>query len=264
MKKYLLTLMLSAAVSLSAQVFDFYEGFDYTAGGTATGWAGTNIEVVAGSLNYTATGAALPASGNSLRIVNPQRALYDAVTGIPYTDATTQTVWISYLMKPGYLDGYYTVFETSPSSDFTGAGPRSMAIGQTDLGGVFNATFNLSINNNNAGHVEIGTELTDTEVNLFVVKVEMVNGGQDSVTAWRNPTVAQLTGETGGTTLTMETFNGIDYIGLTNFSGNGNPIFDEIRMGPSLSSVAVPEPSTYALIVGLAALLALYQRRRMN
>ncbi|MEX0332682.1 MAG: PEP-CTERM sorting domain-containing protein [Puniceicoccaceae bacterium] len=283
MKKYIVLLLASGfALTASAQVATVYEGFDYAIGsgilgqgpaGAAGTWTGNDTNVLAGSLNYTATAAALPASGGHISIdfIRPK---LDIVAGSAIRDTDgDSTVWVSWLAQYTYLDGYYSAVEISASDSSSGAdtsiNARTLNIGKTggDPIDTFDPYFNVMVNNTRGGSTFDldGPDggFSDTGVNFYVVKMNFVNGGDDSALIWVNPTVAELTGETGATVVTTGSLNGFDHVFVADFSGNGDLAFDELRVGPSLGSVAVPEPSTYALILGFLGLgFALWRRRK--
>lgn len=99
--------------------------------------------------------------------------------------------------------------------------------------------------------------------NFFVVKFQFNAGASnDIITVWRNPQLG-VTDAPGGFTLTNVFDSQFTELSIANFGG-GLVRFDEFRLGTTWAAVAIPEPSTYALIIGGSLLLGYIVRRRRD
>jgi hypothetical protein len=111
----------------------------------------------------------------------------------------------------------------------------------------------------------------DNNVNLVVFKLNLTGiPGQDTISIWRNPDLntggidpsasqAQAFAQVSNQTLS---FNAISF---ANYFGNKNLYIDEIRFGNSFSevinAVAIPEPTTMALLIIGSVLILLAKRK---
>lgn len=97
-------------------------------------------------------------------------------------------------------------------------------------------------------------------------------GASDTLDVWLNPDLSggeaglgngNVTDFTGNYRVNMENF-GTEFTADLSFGGGANQtiVFDEIRLGDSYNAV-VPEPGTFALLMGLAGGLLTFWRRRL-
>ncbi len=274
MKKTLAALTIGLAfTSAQAQGLISYEGFAHppyqiglsvntapndTANGSA--WNGDwynadggseNNVITAGTLSY----GALPVTDGHMNIIGSDRdsrklpislmgSLIDG--GKVGGNNASGTLYLSFLMtvptNPGFAalelhDGYGTDSNRQFDIRFTGS--------------QFQA---------NAGTAQANLGI-DSGANFFVVKFQFNAGANnDVITVWRNPMLG-LTDDPNGQVLTSTFSSQFTDLSIANFSG-GNVLFDEIRLGETWAAVAIPEPSTYALIIGGALLLGIVIRRR--
>jgi hypothetical protein len=232
---------------------------------TALGFTGSWLNgtaaatVTPAGLSYpgleTSGGALLAASGGS----REGRLLAN-----PVTASTSGTFYLSLLLKlSNATGGNYKAFEMH-NGGFTDATQRSLQIGQGGTGTDFNGTtnFGLRLFSNDTFRVDLG--LADTNVNLFVVRVDLsTTNNADVITVYRNP--SSLTTEPAVPNGTLTNFNlTLDRASAGNFQANGDSItIDEVRIGDSYTSVLplVPEPSA-SIAVLLGSALGVARRRR--
>lgn len=66
----------------------------------------------------------------------------------------------------------------------------------------------------------------------------------------------------GAADLVFTSSGAVNFAGIGYRTGNNTALIDELRIGTTLSAVAVPEPSTYAALFGALALAGVMLRRR--
>jgi PEP-CTERM motif len=235
-------------------------------GPTVTGMTGNwlagspgNFPVVTTGLDYTGANYIVEAGG-SLSKPAPSSARLGRLLSTPYTNASTETVYLSFLMQtPTTFTGDYRALELH-NGGFVDGTHREFQLGVHS--GDFNSTTNYGVrlNNSNTTRAVLGTN--NAGVNLFVAKfVFSTTTNADSVTVWQNPDLNGSGDLTGGTTLTGFDM-AFDRISVAAFSGPATS-WDEIRIGTSVDDIrllVVPEPS--AALLGGLGLLALLRRRR--
>jgi hypothetical protein len=294
MKKILATLavVVLAIASTQAQGLISYEGFaipPYQAGisvnnapnatANPTAWNGSwyngsggtgNNQIANGTLSYTdSNNVSLTVSDGHMNIIGNDR------------DARALPIPLITTISPSLIDGgkiggsnasgtlYLSFLMTAPTNPgfaalelqdgFAQDSNRRFEIRHGPIG--FEAKADLdgggTIDPNDAS-VAIGI---DPGANFFVVKFEFNAGANnDKITVWRNPLLG-LNDDPNGTLLTSAFNLQFTDLAVANFSG-GSFLFDEIRWGLTWDAVAIPEPSTYALIIGGALLLGIMIRRR--
>jgi hypothetical protein len=215
--------------------------------------------VTASGLSYpglASSGGALSANNGASR---EGRLLSSAISG-----TTSGTFYLSVLLQlSNATGGNYKAFELH-NGGFSDSTQRTLQIGQggtsTDFGGTTN--FGLRLFSSDTFRIDLG--LADTNVNLFVIRVDLsTTNNADSITIWRNPT--SLLTEPAIPNGTLSNFNFVfDRTSAANFQANGDSIMvDEIRFGDSYTSVLpVPEPSSTSLLILLGSVLGTTHRRR--
>jgi hypothetical protein len=274
-KCFLATALLAvAAVSANAQT-TFYDGFvidtppaGYTVGtlsgqnptipGFNGAWAnGGPQQVVAAGLDYAGadyyseTGGSVFAGPGSFGRTG--RSL-----STPVTAATTGTLYLSFLMQTPQADGNgYRAFELH-NTTFDDSN-RKFQLGFQNFDFASNTTnygFNAS-GSGGPGATQLG--VNNGGVNLFVVRFTLSStAASDSITVWQNPT-----SEVGGVTQSglNVTFDRVTFAAFGTGAGD-NTNWDELRIGDSFAAVAiVPEPSTYAMVLGGVGMLIGFRRR---
>jgi hypothetical protein len=223
-----------------------YGGAGYAAG------IGDHIAVPA----YTGSVAA----GNSGRMYR----LLDSTTAV--TSSTSGTLYLSWLYQSGQQHGA-TLFQMLDlyNGTITGSNAnRTFTAGLANNSGNTGNQYDFGVNE---AYTSTGVA-ADTAVHLFVVKFDLsTTAASDSVTVWLNPTLG-AGDPAGGLTVSGQNI-AFDRLSISNFaavgSGGGNSgAWDEIRFGSTFNdvTVAVPEPSTYAMALGGFGMLIGFQRMR--
>jgi hypothetical protein len=245
--------------------------------------AGNNRTVQAPSLTFTATG--YPASLGNKAVIDANTA--NATNNVSRNFkqlVDSGNLWFSYLTDRNN-DTHRTTSLTffGPANGVTGQPgnvPERFSIGQLGTGtaGTVNSmgNFALQMNNTNPANVvqsatpvNYGTNIT----HLVVGRVQFDNGAanvqgfNDTVTVWIDPTDVTSIAALGTPNLQSNGFELTSFNSIRLFSGNqaaaadGAPIkvavstdFDEIRIGSTLleAVTTVPEPGSLAL-AGIAA-----------
>ncbi|MCC5842965.1 MAG: PEP-CTERM sorting domain-containing protein [Verrucomicrobia bacterium] len=244
-----------------------YEGFDYETGdlagnGGGIGFTG-NWSVTTGSWNVAADSlsySTLETTGNKVVAQTSGTNIAARSTGV---QSDSGEFWASILVDSLSWNGGGLTFSANTSNlnlnaaDFDNRARFGFGINGSDYVYTLDGRTGAPVNGSVAG-APVGTV-------FLVAKFDVTNG---LFSMWANP---DLDGSSpaGGTliadnvsfTRTGADFaNDIQVAGLfTNWSGVG---LDEVRLGTDFTSVAIPEPSTLALL-GIAGLCAgLFARRR--
>jgi hypothetical protein len=251
-----------------------YEGFDYSSGnlsgnGGGFGWftdanwtistaaSASNFQISSGSLDagdLLTTGNHIVSSGNNTHIYSRRMEAAAPSSG---------EFWASIVVQTNGLGGGLT---------FSNNANDNLNLNATDFNN--RARFGFGINAGNFVYTLDGLEGTPVsgsvagatgDATLLVAKFDVTNG---LFSMWANPTLGGAS-PSGGTSIAEDvsfnrsgsTFaNDVTHVGLF---ANWNGIqLDEVRLGTDFASVAIPEPSTLALL-GIAGLCAgLFARRR--
>ena len=207
--------------------------------------------VKVGVLNNTTGGEINAAnSGRTFRLLDGSLAV---------TNSTVGTRYLSFLFQSGQETGATTYQMLDLYNTNTADANRNFTAGLTMNGGQPGTQYTFGAN-----EAYTGTGVAaDTAVHLFVVRFDLSDtAGADSVTVWVDPTLGG--GEPiGGVSVSGKTLQ-FDRLGFSDYDGN-SAAWDEIRWGTTFDSVsAVPEPSAFAAIAGLAGLAAVGLRRRRS
>jgi|GEM_PF-6705510 len=126
--------------------------------------------------------------------------------------------------------------------------------------------------NNTVSDFTILEGITQQQTYFLVARVDVNPTGMDTVTVWLDPDFS-LSEPAGGMSFSVDAFSslgsishfGIGMAGLLHTAGNNatNRVgyIDGIALGTTYASV-IPEPSTYALILGIGALVGILIVRR--
>jgi uncharacterized repeat protein (TIGR03806 family) len=195
----------------------------------------TNASLVYTNLLYpAATGGAYVAFGSNSRFAR----YFDSSN--PFNTNATTTFYMSFLLRvTGYPSTNSYLAMDLYGGGFVDANNRAFQLGQSGYGDFTNSTiFAFRINNNNNFIGNLGT--LDTNVHLFLIKFALTtNALGDSVTAWKDPSLASLSNDpSGGVTLTGFDFRPVDSIALAKYTTTtGTNNFDELRIGTTLADV---------------------------
>lgn len=271
-KKFAVAALALSAVSASQAALLVYDGFDYTAGvinGTQSGGTGWSTNWVVGEANAPSivspglTFTGLDTEGNALSDATVQsrgtRRTFDN-TGLG-GDGTS--IWFSALYN-----------HTSAGSDFRLKffGSSSLSLGVSDYATALNSGIGfhflggtgLRVENQN---VQIGTatSLAVNTVNLIVGRIDFSDTlNQDRVLLWVNPTISGTAplDSLAAQNVTLQLQTTLGNAVAARWGGAGTGIVDEIRLGTTFGDVvAIPEPSTYVLVLGGLGALVWLRRR---
>lgn len=228
------------------------ESFNYSVGGLVgqnggTGWGGSWTAIDAGASGGVQSGSLtygdLVTSGNQAYVTTTAGTSgFSRALGSTFSDATTNTIYLSF------------AFNWNSGTRFLGL--------QLLNGGTSAIEFNKFAGQSNFG-IQSGTgstAITTGTTNFVVVKIEFNASGNDTVSLYTNPS---LTGGEPMTASSTRSFASLSFntIRLATGYDNGSQTtaaaaFDEIRIGTTYADVvsAIPEPSSFAALAGIAAL----------
>jgi hypothetical protein len=292
-----LALILGLGSSLQAQII-FAENFDYD--GTlsngenianAAAWTGGTNNVryrdssQAGQLSFTGTGYVPTHAGGYLWSGNSNSTDYRGVNA-----ALGQTLdgefWISAFVNPFNISGSYgatTMFalNTGSTSNCSPAGPGFGIYYDGSIANGGSESLNLAFftGAGSGGVGATGPAITGNQWYLFVARVN-IGVGNDQIDVWTftaDANIPTTVAGLGASTISSSSLDWGDSINTINvggqrFAGEGisggkDAYWDDIRVtnlsgDAGLEAVIVPEPATYAILLGVLALGAVLLRRR--
>jgi len=233
------------------------------------GWtANAAVDVVSGGLSY---------SNETFTIAGGTKSVQSAATAAPLANTTftsqTGEVWMSFtLLVKSSINGDRYWFSLGSNSNI-------------------NTGFNGTVGNTNTGDKKLGAEartnssaapgttnaFSDNQIILLVARVysdgtASTPAAFNHVDLWINPASTTLGAANSSgiqATSAVTSINSFALTALTN-SGSGPTLqWDNLLIGTTQADVlnvyAIPEPSTYAALGGVAALgLAILHRRRLS
>ena len=201
-------------------------------------------------LTTTGGSAGVPAAGSTAGSGRVARALDSSLT---VTSDTATTIYLSFLYQKGAGNASYQCLELYNGINTIDTNSDATRAFQ---GGSRSNDYNFGVGNP-AGSVSLG--VSDTAVHQFIVKFDLsATPGADRATVWLDAKTETGGIVTSGLNLAWDTLSLADY---SSFTGS----WDEIRWGTSFSDVAasaIPEPSTYAALVGALSIGVVVLRRR--
>jgi hypothetical protein len=230
-------------------------GWTYT-GGNANG-SPNDALVIAGGLSYTNGTVSHPAGANKLSLLGGGESRF-ALT-LPNTIAAGETFYVSFLLN--HVSG----------DNFTWLGVGGGALDQASsvsLAVQSNAHRTRVVDASNGTSQQSGGGAGLIVGQTRLVVAEIFFGGDSANSTMRmylDPTSVVQSGNTP-----IHTDNG-RIVGVTELNtlwmrkggNNGQTDIDQIRIGETWADVVIPEPSTYAALIGLLALgLVAWRRRR--
>lgn len=267
------------ASTASAQLIA-YESFNESAstelaGTTADSGLGawTLVSGAASSSTITSPGLDYPnlaASGNKVTVTTGTGLIANLTTAFSVPDNSVGHICGSFIMNTSNTSGDAALSLYQNQVNQIDASTAALAsIGLINSGDARLITGrNMELAGNN-GLATATTSVAQENLYVFRITIDTNPGAVESGTFWVNPTItAGMTESDLGTGFSANFNNtglsGVTAIGLYT-TGTNAAVFDEIRLGSSLSSVTpIPEPSTWALIFGVLAGLAVLYRRRMD
>lgn len=274
MRRFLvLGLAFTAIIASSARAqLIAYEPFNYTVGNNVAGstlsgvgtWAAVNTGTAptVASGNLSVTGLSFP-TGNSAYLPggNHQEAV------LPFTSTNTGSIFFSLALNvttqptaASYILGFSTGNTNYGAVIFTQASGAGYQIGFSNRSSGSTVTYDSTVH------------ALNTTV-FLVGRYDFISGtGNDTSALWVNPTPATF-GAGAAPTATLTSSGGTDMTAISQFllrGATGSPIstVDELRVGTTWASVTppapIPEPSTYAALLGVVALgwVAVRRHRR--
>lgn len=229
-----------------------------------------NPKIISGSLAYSDSNYAA-GIGNSVGVVagggnaatsGRVQRLFDS--SLTVTSSTAGTIYLSFLFQTASTGSYqalelYDGWVSSGNADLK----RNFSLG---LISGSDSTIRFNAGATGVAKTAAATSgVTASSVNLYIVKFDLsATAASDTVTVWVNPTLGAGDPSSGGITLTSQDIT-FDRLSLSDYSA-GAATWDEIRFGTTFADVttsAIPEPATYAAVVGAATLgLVIIRRRR--
>lgn len=259
--------------SLNAQAI--YDGFDYTSGqalaaqnggdGFSGAWASPGGAVTATIVSGLGFGTNLSTSGNAVQIINSGANSWGAssIVARAVSSAPGATYWQSYLAN-------ITDFGSGFNMQGVGSGSGEFATGVT----VSNYGSNSAAIRSGGGDGGFGAALSSGTTYLTIAQYSgsginawvFTQAGFDNwvsngSTEGSLSTYAFSNGSRSGDA----SFSGTLVLGGYSTGGAITVVFDEIRFGSSLAEVtpsAIPEPSSFAALAGVAMLGSAAMRRR--
>lgn len=216
-------------------------------------------------LSYTGFGSATGGSLEHFR-VSGTAATKNVTRPISFTPATVSGSSVLYI---GFL------FEHSGGTDVD-ATVNYGVLGDRDNLFILNgSSLSIDLAGTNGSTLNLGAVAQDTTHMVLLRVSDNTTGGggndafYDNVEAWLNPDLSSLGAANAGGVGIISKFSG----GNTDISANGLSLSGALAAGESftmdeffvvtdLANVTVPEPSTWALMAGLAALGLVMLRRR--
>jgi hypothetical protein len=282
MKKLMTALAVIAVAAASQAALIAYEGFNYTAGESLNGKTGTWPVTNGWFASATATTIAssgltygtLPVTGNALAVTN-NNTVYSRKIG--NSTLVNQTTWFSILVNPAASGALQRFMVGTYQVNTSGSASSSYGVGFT-IDGV-NLTSRASANSGTLTTTGSGAGLITTEsVNFIIGRLTLTSAGagSESMDLWVNPANYTSEGALGTANINVvgDFRMGWDYttnpsevaIGFQGTqSGTRYTVFDEMRLGNSLSDVlTVPEPATFALFGLAGGSILMYRRSRKS
>ncbi|MBP6863679.1 MAG: PEP-CTERM sorting domain-containing protein [Candidatus Didemnitutus sp.] len=266
-RSFVCTVLLAGCALVSAHAQSVYEPFSYVNGDPLPGkilggsytWgfqnSGTDVTIASGNLSVTGLAAS---TGSSASL--PGGNFKEAVLPFTTTPVSSGTIFYSFAFKLSSLPTATTYsFGLNSNTNFA-----STIWLQASGGG-----YQIGLSNRSNSTPAYDSTVFATGTTVFIVgSYEFVSGTANDVSKlWINPASATFDDlavpsaaltSTGGTDMTS-----INSFLIRGASGSPAGTFDELRIGTTWASVTpVPEPSTYAAILGALALAGVVLRRR--
>ena len=272
-KSFLALTALLACAPLSHATILLQENFDNRTPGELHGqnnWtAVTGVSVATGGISYS--NGTITIDGGANRV---ESNLLSSGTGSPLATkafaAQSGDVWFSFTLRidSAAANSRYW-FWVSDTTDINTGATGAVARSNTAMQNIFSELrINTSVDSES-----VVLSAVDDQTYFFVAKLSK-NGSAtntnayDQMEVWLNPNSTTLTGGLIASSPANASFTGgIANFGLTTLTTAADIQWDNLLVGTTQADVldvyAIPEPSTYAALVGLAALgLATLRRRR--
>jgi hypothetical protein len=254
----------------------FSSDFEANSAGDLNGQSGftadSAVDVVAGGLSYAAGTVNSP--GGSQNLLIGQEATNNAGDSAAFSNtfaSQTGAVYFSVAMEWSGVGTNFLYFALSDDMDLsslTNSAGFYFGASGAELRGRIRQ--NSSTNTTNTTLATVATTTAGTQ--LVVGKLwKDGTSNYNTLDLWLNPT-SDVEGSAGGTTIQIVRDMGASFVDSFYLRGDGTGIgasatieMDNILLGATFSDVVpVPEPSTYAALLGLLALGAVMVRRRIR
>ena len=240
------------------------------AGTTADSGLGdwTLVSGAAGSATYTSPGLEytnLATSGNKVTVSTGTGLYANLSDPFNVEESSVGEIWGSFIMNTSNTSGD-AALSLYQSSDPTSTTPALASVGLINSGSARLISGRQMDLNGNNGLATSTVAVNQQNLYVFRITIDTNAGAVESGTFWVNPTLTQgmTVGDLGSgwsANFNNTGLSGVAAIGLYT-TGTNAAVFDEIRLGTTLDSVAViPEPGTLALVGIALGCLVLFRRR---
>lgn len=230
---------------------DYTEGSENLIGQgpTRIGFTGNWLEAYEGAqspdvftpgLTYTDGTNSMTTAGGAVEYFGGGNGRAGRLLANPYTNSSDRTVYFAFLMQldSTVASDNYRGLELHDGGFDDGAHRRFQIVTGEPGAAASDANYSLRLFNDTTNFsADLGAP--DTDVNLFVVKIEFsADSNGDSISVWRNPSNLGSESSSGTADATLSGFDfSFDRVSLARFNAANGFALDEIRLGSTWSDV---------------------------